>query len=83
MVLDELKKAIEWVNENHFLSAKLSFDMMRQPVDRVERFLERVNFDYVEGDDLIEKIKAYFEILTKEGVLETKLDDEFYEMFRL
>ena len=83
VVLDELKKAIAWVNENHFLSAKLSFDMMRQPVDRVERFLERVNFNYVEGDELIEKIKAYFEILTKEGVLETNLDDEFYEMFRL
>ena len=83
LILSELKKAIEWVNANHFLAAKLSFDMMRQPVDRVERFLERVNFDYVEGESLIEKIKAYFEILIKEGVLETELDEDFYKMFSL
>ena len=83
LVLEELRKAIDWVNENRFLSAKLSFDMMRQPVDRVEKFLERVNFNYVEGDELIEKIRSYFDILIAEGVLETELDDEFYEMFRI
>lgn len=83
VVLEELKKAIEWVNENQFLSAKLSYDMMRQPVDRVEKFLSRVNFNYVEGEELITKVKSYFDILIAEGIIESRLDDDFYKMFKL
>ncbi len=83
VILEELKAAIEWVNKNQFLSAKLSYDMMRQPVDRVEKFLSRVNFNYVEGEELITKIKSYFDILTAEGIVETKVDDDFYKMFEL
>ncbi len=83
IVLEELRNAIDWVNENRFLSAKLSYDMMRQPVDRVEKFLSRVNFNYVEGDELVSKVKSYFDILTAEGIVETKVDDEFYKIFKL
>jgi len=81
--LDELKKAIEWVNNNRQESARLSFDMMRQPVDRIELFLDRVNFNYVSGDELVNKVKAYFDILTEQGIVETKVDDEFMEIFKL
>ncbi len=82
-LLEELRDAIEWVNENRHESAKLSYDMMRQPVDRVELFLNRVNFEYVEGDELVEKVKAYFDILTAEGVVDADIDEEFLGIFKL
>ncbi len=80
--LEELKLAIEWVNNNKKESAKLSFDMMRQPVDRIELFLDRVNFNYVEGDELIYKVKQYFDILNKNDVVNMKIDDEFLSIFK-
>jgi NitT/TauT family transport system substrate-binding protein len=81
--LDELKKAIEWVNENKKDAANLSFDMMRQSVDRVELFLNRVNFNYVQGDELVQKVKDYFSVLTKQGIVDTKIDNDFYDLFKL
>ncbi len=81
--LDELKEAINWVNENKEASAKLSFDMMRQPTDRVELFLDRVNFEYVEGEKLMGKVKDYFEILSAQGIVDAKIDDEFLSAFKL
>ncbi len=81
--LDELKKAIDWVNENRDEAANLSFDMMRQPPDRVRLFLDRVNFNYVSGEELVNKVKAYFDILTAEGIVETKVDDDFLNVFRM
>ena len=81
--LDELKLAINWVNENRKASAELSFDMMRQPVDRVELFLDRVNFEYVDGEPLKEKVKQYFDILNKNEIVDVKLDEEFFDIFSL
>jgi len=81
--LDELKLAIEWVNENKTDAANLSFDMMRQPPENVELFLNNVNFDYVSGDELVEKVKDYFQILIDQGVVETELDDKLLAMFKL
>ena len=81
--LEELKDAINWVNENKTEAAKLSFDMMRQPTDRIELFLDRVNFNDVSGDELIDKVKDYFNVLTKENVIESEIEDEFYDIFKL
>ena len=83
VLLEELKEAINWVNDNKQAAAKLSFDMMRQPTDRVELFLDRVNFEYVEGDQLVGKVKDYFDILSEQGIVEAKIDDEFLSAFRL
>jgi len=83
VVLSELKSAIEWVNSHKQDAANLSFDMMRQPPDNVELFLNRVNFDYVSGEQLLEKVKKYFEILINQGVLDTTIDKEFLDMFKL
>ncbi len=82
-ILDELKDAIDWVNENKQQASNLSFDMMRQPPENVELFLNRVNFDYVAGDELIEKVKDYFKILIDQDILQTEIDDELLDMFRL
>ncbi|MCD4772733.1 MAG: ferredoxin [Bacteroidales bacterium] len=81
--LEELKSAINWVNENRKASAELSFDMMRQPVDRIELFLDRVNFDYVEGKPLTDKVKQYFDILNQHDIVDMKVDEEFLDIFKL
>ena len=83
VLLEELKSAIQWVNENKRAAAELSFDMMRQPVDRVELFLNRVKFDYVEGEELAFKVKQYFDILNENGVVNMEIDDDFLSIFRM
>ncbi len=80
--LKELKSAIDWVNQNRKEAAKLSFDMMRQPVDRVELFLERVNFAYVSGPELVEKVDNYFAVLSQQGIVESEIDEQFLDIFR-
>jgi NitT/TauT family transport system substrate-binding protein len=82
VLLEELKQAIDWVNNNRHASAELSFDMMRQPVDRVELFLNRVNFEYVSGEKLVNKVENYFRILYEQGIVETKTDEHFLDIFR-
>ena len=42
LFLEELKSAINWVNENKKDAANLSFDMMRQPPENVELFIQNV-----------------------------------------
>jgi NitT/TauT family transport system substrate-binding protein len=81
--LEELKLAIEWVNSNRKVAAELSFDMMRQPVDRVELFLNRVTFEYVEGEQLAFKVKQYFDILNRNGVVHMEVDEDFLSIFRM
>ncbi len=83
LFLEELKKAIDWVNNNKPEAANLSFDMMRQPADRVELFLNRVNFDYVSGDILITKVKDYMRVLQEQNIIESKLDESYYEIFKM
>ncbi len=83
IILEELKIAIQQVNENKDESANLSYDMMRQPVDRVRLFLDRVNFKYVSGEELVKKVSQYFDVLIKEGIVETELNDEFLSVFNL
>ena len=81
--LEELQSAIEWVNENQKASAELSYDLMGQPVDRVELFLDRVNFNYVAGEPLIEKVVQYFDILNKHEIVSVNTDKEFLDVFRM
>ncbi len=81
--LEELKLAINWVNENRMQSARLSFDMMRQPVDRIELFLDRVNFEYVDGEELVDSVKQYFDILNEQGIVDIEIDQDFLDIFRL
>lgn len=81
--LEELKLAIQWVNDNRKASAELSFDMMRQPVNRVELFLDRVNFEYVDGEKLQYKVKQYFDILNKHDIVDIEINKDFLDMFTL
>ena len=83
VLLEELKASIDWVNENKKDSANLSYDLMRQPVDSVELFLNRVNFDYLEGEELVRKVKNYFDILVEHKIVDAKIDDDFLNIFKL
>lgn len=81
--LEELKKAIEWVNNNKPEAANLSFDMMRQPANRVELFLNRVNFNYESGNVLIDNVKDYMRVLEAENIIESNIPDSYYDVFRM
>ena len=81
--LKELRKAIDWVNNNKKDAAKLSFDMMRQPVDRIELFLDRVNFDYVDKEKLTNKVENYFAILNANDITNIEINDDFLKIFEL
>jgi len=83
ILAEEVQLAIKWVNQNQKDAAKLSFDMMRQSVDKIELFLDRVNFDYVEGEALVGKVKDYFQILNDNNIVDIKLDQKFLDIFRL
>ena len=81
--IEELKKSILWVVENKSEASKLSFEMMKEPKNRVELFLNRVNFEYVDGEKLVEKVKQYFEILDKNEIIQMEIDEDFLNIFSL
>ena len=81
--LEELQKAIEWINNNRLEASKISSTIMKQPIDRVELFLQRVNFNYVSGEPMLNKVKNFFGVLIKENIVEDKIDDNFLNMFNL
>ncbi len=81
--LSELQKAISWVNNNHHKAAELSFDMMRQKIDKVEFFIKRVNFEYKSGEELTKKVKQYFSILYENKIINEKIPENFYDIFKV
>ena len=81
LFLEELRSAVDWVVNNKEEAARLAFDIMRQPYDRVRIFLDRVNFRYVDGEDLREKVRKYFEVLVGGGILEAEIDEGFIRRF--
>ncbi len=81
LFLDELKKAVEWINTHRREAAALSSGPMSQPKERLELFLERVNFEYVEGEAMRQKIRKYFDILIRHDILQATLDETFWKMF--
>ena len=44
---------------------------------------DRVTFEYKAGDELVEKVEKFYQILIKQGILNTEVDDELLNMFRL
>lgn len=79
---EELREAIDWVNTHRAEAARLSFDMMRSPAAHVERFMERVTFQAVEGDELVSKVRQFYEILRDEEIIAVDVNDQLLDMFR-
>ena len=70
--IEELKAAIQWVNEHPRQAAELSFDIMGQTPQAVERFLKRVHFRHKPAGEVKDKILGYVKVLHEEGVLKLK-----------
>ncbi len=81
LILDEIRQAAQWVVENKDEAAAVSFDIMRQPVDRVRLFLDRVKYIYQDGEPMRSKVKQYFDILRREQILQVSVDEQFLSMF--
>lgn len=79
---EELEKAIDWVNQNKKDAAELSFDMMRNTVENVEAFIKRATFKNVSGDELVDKIKTFYQILSDNGILNIEVDNDLMKMFK-
>jgi NitT/TauT family transport system substrate-binding protein len=80
---EELEDAIDWVNENKKEAAKLSFDMMRNSSDNVEAFINRVTFKSMSGDELVDKIEDFYQILSNNNILNIDVDDELMKIFKI
>lgn len=80
---EELKEAIEWVNENRHEAAKLSFDMMRNSIEHVEAFIDRATFKYVSGEELVDKIESFYRILSNNKILNVEVDEDLMRLFRI
>ncbi|NCC76329.1 MAG: DUF1858 domain-containing protein [Clostridia bacterium] len=79
---EELRAAIEWVKENPHEAAALSYDMMRTAPDHVERFINRVHFEYQSGEPLVAKMRDFYTILHDHGVLPVEVDQPLLHLFR-
>ncbi len=80
---EELKEAINWVNANKKLASDLAFDMMRAKSDDVELFLNRVTYEYVDGDELVDKVKQFYEILLESNIVQIDINDELLNIFKI
>ena len=80
ILLEETRLAIDWVNENKKASAEQCADIMHQHPENVLRFLQRVNFDYVDGEKLEKKAMHYMQLLFDAGVVKNHIGPE---MFRI
>jgi NitT/TauT family transport system substrate-binding protein len=80
---EELKEAIEWVNNHKQAASDLAFDMMRAKSDDVRLFLDRVTYQYVDGDQLVSKVKEFYEILNEKNILQVDVTEELLNMFKI
>ncbi len=79
LFLEELRAAIQWVNENRQAAAELSYDIMGQDPRAVELFLQRVNFYHQPAREAKKKILRYLNVLQEEGVIKLKKGQEELE----
>ncbi|MFK5883734.1 MAG: ferredoxin [Candidatus Izemoplasma sp.] len=82
-ISEELKEAINWVNSHKKEASDLAFDMMRAKSDDVELFLDRVTYKYVEGDELVSKVKEFYDILVESDIIQTEVNQELLDVFKI
>ena len=83
ILTEELKEAINWVKDNRKAASDLAFDMMRAKSEDVELFLDRVTYEYVAGDELVQKVKRFYDILVESDIIQTDVNDELLSVFKL
>lgn len=83
VIAEELKEAINWVNENKKAASDLAFDMMRTKSDDVELFLNRVTYKYVSGDELVDKVKDFYNILVNSDIIQAEVNQKLLNVFKI
>ncbi len=83
VIAEELKEAINWVNENKKAASDLAFDMMRTKSEDVELFLDRVTYKYVAGDELVDKVKDFYNILVDSDIIQAEVNQELLDVFKI
>jgi len=81
--LDELRLAVDWVNTHRSESAALCWDIMGQDQESVGLFLERVHFEYADGDRLADVVRSYFDVLNVNGITNLPITDAMLGTFQL
>jgi NitT/TauT family transport system substrate-binding protein len=81
--LDELRLAVDWVNTHRAEAAALCWDIMGQDQVSVGLFLERVHFEYADGDRLTDVVRGYFDVLNANGITRLPITDAMLGTFRL
>ncbi len=70
LFISELKKAIDWVNNNKKEAAMMSYDILRQSPKAVELFLNRANFEHVPTKDIMDELARYIKIVDKKAAFD-------------
>ncbi len=83
IIAEELKESINWVNKNKKAASDLAFDMMRTKSEDVELFLNRVTYKYVAGDELVAKVKDFYNILVDSDIIQAEVNQELLDVFKI
>ena len=70
LFISELKKAIDWVNNNKKEAAMMSYDILRQSPKAVEFFLNRAKFEHVPTKDIMDELARYIKIVDKKAAFD-------------
>jgi NitT/TauT family transport system substrate-binding protein len=83
LFMNEIEKAIKEINEDPKKSAEESFDIMGQTPEAVEKFLDRVTFEFKSGLEYSDKIIHYLKVLAEENSFKSKGElSELENMFK-
>ncbi|MEA1910056.1 MAG: DUF2249 domain-containing protein [Spirochaetota bacterium] len=63
LLMEELKIAVDYINENPKDTANQSYDLMGGSVEGLELFLERVTYKHEASENVIEPIMEYLRVL--------------------
>ena len=70
LFISELKRAIDWVNNNKKEAAMMSYDILRQSPEAVELFLNRAKFEHVPTKDIMNELARYIKIVDKKAAFD-------------
>ena len=70
--VEELQKAIEWVNTHKKEAAQQAWDIMRHRPEEVELFLQRARFEHRGAIEVKQEIRDYLQVLVEEGAVSFK-----------
>ncbi len=72
--LDELNRAIEWINKNPRRAATYCYRDFNRSIESVEFFIKRAMFKHTKAQDLKEELRKYLQYMVDLGLLTLKSD---------